>query len=108
MEFERIDAKIDDYVIDILQKCLSVPPLAFGANTVEPYKELEYITQKACNICYLYNMYKLNRANLKVYRDDKEMLIEIKQRMSYFSKEIVEKGKELEDFHDKRTREGWA
>lgn len=107
MEFERIDAKIDDYVIDLLQKCLSVSPLAFEANTVEPYKALQYITQKACSICYLYNMYRMNRANLKVYRDDKEKLIEIKQRMSDFSKEIVEKGKELEEFYDKRTREGW-
>lgn len=108
MEFERIDAKIDDYVIDLLQKCLSVPPLAFGASTVEPYKELQYITQKACYICYLYNMYRINKANLKIYKDDKETLIEIKQRMSDFLKEIVEKGKELEEFHDKRTREGWV
>ena len=53
-------------------------------------------------------MYRINRANLKVYRDDKETLTEIKQRMSDYSKEIVEKGKELEDFYDKRTREGWA
>ena len=108
MEFERIDAKIDDYVIDILQKCLSVPPLAFGVDTVEPYKALQYITQKACDICYLYNMYRINRANLKIYRDDKEMLIEIKQRMSEFSKEIVEKGKELEAFYDERRRKGWG
>lgn len=99
--------KIDDYVIDILQKCLNVPTLAFGANTVEPYKELQYITQTASYICYLYNMYKINKHNLKEYKDDEETLKEIKKRMSEYSEKIQEKCEELEGFYNIRVKEGW-
>lgn len=99
--------KIDDYITNVLQKCLNVPPLRFGANTVEPYKELQYTTQTASYICYLYNMYKINKSNLKVYEDDKDTLREIKQRISDYSEEIIEKCKELEEFYDKREKEGW-
>ncbi len=99
--------KIDDYVIDILQKCLNVPPLAFGANTVEPYKELSYITQRAGYICYLYNIYKINKHNLKEYKDNEDTLKEIKRRLSEYSKEIREKCEELEEFYNQRVKEGW-
>lgn len=99
--------EIDDYVMDILQKCLNVPQLAFGANTVEPYKELQYITQTASYICYLYNMYKINKHNLKEYKDDKGTLTEIKRRMSEYVDEIQEKCEELEGFYNKRVEEGW-
>lgn len=97
--------KIDDYVTDVLQKCLNVPPLVFGANTVEPYKELQYITQTASYICYLYNMYKINKHNLKEYKDDADTLQEIKRRMSEYSDEIQEKCEELEGFYNKRVEE---
>lgn len=99
--------EIDDYVMNVLQKCLNVPSLAFGANTVEPYKELQYITQAASYICYLYNMYKINKQNLKEYKDDKETLTEIKRRMSEYADEIQEKCEELEEFYNKRVEEGW-
>jgi hypothetical protein len=99
--------EIDDYVMNVLQKCLNVPPLAFGANTVEPYKELQYITQTTSYICYLYNMYKINKHNLKEYKDDKETLTEIKRRMSEYLDEIQEKCEELEGFYNKRVEEGW-
>lgn len=98
---------VDDYIIDILQRCLNVPALAFGANTVEPYKELQYITQTASYICYLYNMYKINKHNLKEYKNDKETLEEIKGRMSEYLEEIQEKCKELEEFYKQREKEGW-
>lgn len=98
---------VDDYITDILQRCLNVPALAFGANTVEPYKELQYITQTASYICYLYNMYKINKRNLKEYKDDRETLEEIKRRMSEYLEKIQEKCKELEEFYNQREKEGW-
>ena len=57
-------------LIELLHKVLNVPKLAFGANTVEPYKELQYITEKADYILYLQNMYLINKNNLKIYKDD--------------------------------------
>ena len=98
---------IDDYVIDTLQKCLNVPPLKFGTNTVESYRELQYITQTASYICCLYNMYKINKYNLKVYKNDKDALNDIKRRMIECSEEIQVKCKELEKFYNKRVEEGW-
>lgn len=99
--------KIDDYVIEILQKCLNVPALAFGTNTVEPYKELQYITQTASYICYLYNMYKINKHNLKEYKGEEDTLKEIKKRMSEYLEKIQEKCEELEGFYNQRVKEGW-
>ena len=99
--------EIDDYVTGVLEKCLNVPSLAFGANTVKPYKELQYITQTASYICYLYNMYKINKNNLKEYKDDKETLTEIKRRMSEYTNKIQEKCEELEGFYNKRVEKGW-
>ena len=99
--------EIDDYVMNVLYKCLNVPRLSFGANTVEPYKELQYITETASYICYSYNMYKINKYNLKEYKDDKETLNELKRRMSEYIDKIQEKCEELEEFYNKRTEEGW-
>jgi len=82
-----------------------VPKLAFGANTVEPYKELQYITETASYICYLQNMYLINKDNLKIYKDD-ETIQNIKENISRISEEIKEKCQELEEFYDKRVREG--
>jgi hypothetical protein len=94
-------------LIELLQKCLNVPKLAFGANTVEPYKELQYITETASYICYLQNMYLINKDNLKIYKDDEETIQNIKENISRISEEIKEKCQELEEFYDKRVREGW-
>lgn len=93
--------------IELLQKCLNVPKLAFEANTVEPYKELQYITETASYICYLQNMYLINKDNLKIYKDDEETIQNIKENISRISEEIKEKCQELEEFYDKRVREGW-
>ncbi len=94
-------------LIELLQKCLNAPKLAFGANTVEPYKELQYITETASYICYLQNMYLINKDNLKIYKDDEEIIQNIKENISRISEEIKEKCQELEEFYDKRVREGW-
>ena len=51
-------------LIELLHKVLNVPKLAFGANTVEPYKELQYITEKADYILYLQNMYLINNSRI--------------------------------------------
>ena len=94
-------------LIELLQKCLNVPKLAFGANTVEPHKELQYITETASYICYLQNLYLINKDNLKIYKDDEETIQNIKENISRISEEIKEKCQELEEFYDKRVREGW-
>ena len=94
-------------LIKLLQKCLNVPKLAFGANTAEPYKELQYITEKADYILYLQSMYLINKNNLKIYKDDEETIQNIKENISRISEEIKEKCQELEEFYDKRVREGW-
>ena len=97
----------ENELIKLLQKCLNVPKLAFGANTVEPYKELQYITETADYILYLQSMYLINKNNLKIYNDDEETIRDIKQRMEQLTRELKEKCKELEEFYDKRVREGW-
>ena len=94
-------------LIELLQKCLNVPKLAFGANTVEPYKELQYITEKADYILYLQSMYLINKNTLKIYKDDEETIQNIKENISRISEEIKEKCQELEEFYDKRVKEGW-
>lgn len=94
-------------LIELLQKCLNVPKLAFGANTVEPYKELQYITEKADYILYLQNMYLINKNNLKIYKDDEDTIQNIKENISRISEEIKKKCQELEEFYDKRVKEGW-
>ena len=98
----------ENKIINILEKCLNVPKLNFGANTVEPYKELQYITETSRYICHLQNMYLLNKNNLKVYKDDKETIENIKENMRRISKELEEKCQELESFYDKRVKEGWC
>lgn len=97
----------ENELIELLQKCLNVPKLAFGANIVEPYKELQYITETASYICYLQNMYLINKYNLKIYKDDKDTMQNIKENISRISEEIREKCQELEEFYDKRVKEGW-
>ena len=97
----------ENELIELLQKCLNVPKLAFGANTVEPYKELQYIAETASYICYLQNMYLINKDNLKIYKDDKDTMQNIKENISRISEEIKEKCQELEEFYDKRVKEGW-
>lgn len=97
----------ENELIELLQKCLNVPKLAFGANTVEPYKELQYITETASYICYLQNMYLINKNNLKIYKDDEETIRDIKKRMKQFTEELKEKCQELEEFYNKREKEGW-
>lgn len=94
-------------LIELLQKCLNVPKLAFGANTVEPYKELQYITEKADYILYLQSMYLINKNNLKIYKDDKDTMQNIKENISKISEELKEKCQELEEFYDQRVKEGW-
>lgn len=97
----------ENELIELLQKCLNVPKLAFGANTVEPYKELQYITETADYILYLQSMYLINKNNLKVYKDDEETIRDIKQNMKRLTEELKEKCQVLEEFYDKRVREGW-
>ena len=97
----------ENELIELLQKCLNVPKLAFGANTVEPYKELQYIIEKADYILYLQSMYLINKNNLKIYKDDKETMRYIKERMNQFTEELKEKCQELEEFYNKRVKEGW-
>ncbi len=94
-------------LIELLQKCLNVPKLAFGANTVEPYKELQYIIEKADYILYLQSIYLINKNNLKIYKDDKDTMQNIKENISRISEELKEECQELEEFYDKRAREGW-
>lgn len=94
-------------LIELLQKCLNVPKLAFGANTVEPYKELQYIIENADYILYLQSMYLINKNNLKIYKDDEETIQNIKENISRISEKIKEKCQELEEFYDKRVKEGW-
>ncbi|OKZ85842.1 MAG: hypothetical protein BHW09_08065 [Clostridium sp. CAG:245_30_32] len=94
-------------LIELLHKVLNVPKLAFGANTVEPYKELQYITEKADYILYLQNMYLINKNNLKIYKDDEDTIQNIKENISRISEEIKKKCQELEEFYDKRVKEGW-
>lgn len=98
--------KENDLIV-LLQKCLNVPKLAFGANTVEPYKELQYITEKADYILYLQSIYLINKNNLKIYKNDEETIQNIKENISRISEEIKEKCQELEEFFDKRVKEGW-
>lgn len=97
----------ENELIELLQKCLNVPKLAFGANTVEPYKELQYITETADYILYLQSMYLINKNNLKVYKDDEETIRDIKQNMKRLTEALKEKCQVLEEFYDKRAREGW-
>lgn len=97
----------ENELIELLQKCLNVPKLAFGANTVEPYKELQYITETADYILYLQSMYLINKNNLKVYKDDEETIRDIKQNMKRLTEALKEKCQVLEEFYDKRVREGW-
>lgn len=97
----------ENELIELLQKCLNVPKLAFGANTVEPYKELQYIIEKADCILYLQSMYLINKNNLKIYKDDEETMRCIKERMKQFTEELKEKCQELEEFYNKRVKEGW-
>lgn len=97
----------ENELIELLQKCLNVPKLAFGTNTVEPYKELQYITETADYILYLQSMYLINKNNLKVYKDDEETIRDIKQNMKRLTEELKEKCQVLEEFYDKRVREGW-
>lgn len=97
----------ENELIELLQKCLNVPKLVFGANTVEPYKELQYITETASYICYLQNMYLISRNNLKIYKDDEEIIRDIKETMKQFTEELKEKCQELEEFYNKREKEGW-
>lgn len=97
----------ENELIELLQKCLNIPKLAFGANTVEPYKELQYITETADYILYLQSMYLINKNNLKVYKDDEETIRDIKQNMKRLTEELKEKCQVLEEFYDKRVREGW-
>ncbi len=97
----------ENELIELLQKCLNVPKLAFGANTVEPYKELQYIIEKADYILYLQSMYLINKNNLKIYKDDEETMRYIKERMNQFTEELKEKCQELEEFYNKRVKEGW-
>lgn len=97
----------ENELIELLQKCLNVPKLAFGANTVEPYKELQYITETADYILYLQSMYLINKNNLKVYKDDEETIRDIKQNMKRLTEELKEKCQVLEEFYDKRVRKGW-
>lgn len=97
----------EDDLIELLRKCLNVPKLAFGANTVEPYKELQYITENADCILYLQSMYLASKNNLKIYKDDEESRRNIKENISRISEEIKEKCQELEEFYDKRVKEGW-
>lgn len=94
-------------LIELLHKVLNVPKLAFGANTVEPYKELQYITEKADYILYLQNMYLINKNNLKIYKDNEDTIKNIKENISRISEEIKKKCQELEEFYDKRVKEGW-
>lgn len=96
----------ENELIELLQKCLNIPKLAFGANTVEPYKELQYITETADYILYLQSMYLINKNNLKVYKDDEETIRDIKQNMKRLTEELKEKCQVLEEFYDKRVREG--
>nr|DAF61741.1 MAG TPA: hypothetical protein [Siphoviridae sp. ct1yA16] len=98
--------KENDLIV-LLQKCLNVPKLAFGANTVEPYKELQYITEKADYILYLQSIYLINKNNLKIYKNDEETIQNIKENISRISEKIKEKCQELEEFFDKRVKEGW-
>lgn len=97
----------ENELIELLQKCLNVPKLAFGANTVEPYKELQYIIETADYILYLQSMYLINKNNLKIYKDDEETIQNIKENISRISEEIKEKCQELEEFYDKRVKEEW-
>lgn len=97
----------EDDLIELLKKCLNVHKLAFGANTVEPYKELQYITEIAYCILYLQSMYLASKNNLKIYKDDEESRRNIKENISRISEEIKEKYQELEEFYDKRVKEGW-
>ena len=97
----------ENELIELLKKCLNVPKLAFGANTVEPYKELQYITETADYILYFQSMYLINKNNLKVYKDDEETIRDIKQNMKRLTEELKEKCQVLEEFYDKRVREGW-
>ena len=97
----------ENELIELLQKCLNVPKLAFGANTVEPYKELQYIIETADYILYLQSMYLINKNNLKIYKDDEETMRYIKERMNQFTEELKEKCQELEEFYNKRVKEGW-
>ena len=98
---------IEGYVVNILCKCLNVPGLKFGANTVKPYQELQDITQQASYICYLLNSYRISKQNLKIYRDDKDTITEIKRKIKILEEDIEKKCKELEDFYNQRTRDGW-
>lgn len=97
----------ENELIELLQKCLNVPKLVFGANTVEPYKELQYIIEKADYILYLQSTYLINKNNLKIYKDDKDTMQNIKENISRISEELKEECQELEEFYDKRAREGW-
>lgn len=97
----------ENELIELLQKCLNVPKLAFGANTVEPYKELQYIIQTADYILYLQSMYLINKNNLKIYKDDEETMRYIKESMNQFTEELKEKCQELEEFYNKRVKDGW-
>lgn len=84
--------KENDLIV-LLQKCLNVPKLAFGANTVEPYKELQYITEKADYILYLQSIYLINKNNLKIYKNDEETIQNIKENISRISEEIKKNAK---------------
>ncbi len=97
----------ENELIELLQKCLNVPKLAFGANTVEPYKELQYIIETADYILYLQSMYLINKNNLKIYKDDEETMRYIKESMNQFTEELKEKCQELEEFYNKRVKDGW-
>lgn len=74
---------------------------------MEPYKELQYITEKADYILYLQSIYLINKNNLKIYKNDEETIQNIKENISRISEKIKEKCQELEEFFDKRVKEGW-
>lgn len=95
-------------VIDLLAKCLNVPGLSFGANTVNPYKELQFITQKASYICTLLGQIKLHNKNLKLYKDDNETIENIKYNLKEAEEELLINCNELKDFYNKRNQEGWC
>lgn len=95
-------------VIELLAKCLNVPPLCFGANTVNPYKELQFITQKASYICTLLGEIKLHNKNLKLYKDDDSTIENIKYNLKEAEEKLRINCNEVKEFYNKREKEGWA
>ena len=97
--------KENDLIV-LLQKCLNVPKLAFGANTVEPYKELQYITEKADYILYLQSIYLINKNNLKIYknykREHKQNIRKNKGKMPRVRRVFRQKGKRGVELSEKK------